>query len=231
MAISFVNALVVRMALMGSNVVILPLMWVMKKVTGRGMSPGQTAMIYHQMGPIGAEIAHLDRSNRSKITFTLAIMACMFTIYYMQTGCYFMWNISVMPSIRAGDISDFYFGLINLVEFIFFIFIRTRISIKYFPKFVTIINIMFLFYLNSYVYGAQWQMFSVMIFTSLFVFCSFIRYFEQPAMTVWNPFSEYTPNMQHPRAGYVLTNNDTSYGTGFAIWTIFMPLRDRQWFN
>ena len=40
MLLSFVNGLIVRIALMCSNVVIFPLLWLMKKIQGQDMSAG-----------------------------------------------------------------------------------------------------------------------------------------------------------------------------------------------
>ena len=48
-----------------------------------------------------------------------------------------------------------YYGYINMVEFLFFIFMRTRISLKYCPKIITIFNLILLMYINAYLYAAQ----------------------------------------------------------------------------
>jgi hypothetical protein len=58
------------------------------------------------------------------------------------------------PTTFARGINDIYFFYVNVMEFLTLIFIRTRSSIKYFSKFITILNIAFLFYINSYFYGA-----------------------------------------------------------------------------
>lgn len=61
MILSFVNGLVVRIALLCSNVVIFPMLWCIKIFSGQQMNPEQQAQIYQQMGVIGAYSAHLDR--------------------------------------------------------------------------------------------------------------------------------------------------------------------------
>jgi hypothetical protein len=56
--ISCVNGIVVRVALICSNVVIVPMLWVMKKCFGVRESERNTQIIYHSMGIIGAQIAN-----------------------------------------------------------------------------------------------------------------------------------------------------------------------------
>lgn len=52
----------------------------------------------------------------------------------------------------SGSFNDAYFFYVNMIEMVSFIFLRTRSSIKYFPKLITIANITFLFYVNSEMY-------------------------------------------------------------------------------
>jgi len=113
-----------------------------------------------------------------------------------------MWSHSIFPSASATGLSDLYFANVNLLEFLTFIFIRTRSSIKYFAKFITILNIAFLFYINSYIYGAQYAMLAVTFWGSFFLFFMFLRYFEQPGVQLWNPFGNNTPSYANPRVGY-----------------------------
>lgn len=82
-------------------------------------------------------------------------MTVLFLTYYVQTCCYYVWLILMFPSTFAGNLNDLYFFYSNLVEFTFFIFIRTRLSLKYYPKVVTLLNLVFLVYINSYLYSAQ----------------------------------------------------------------------------
>lgn len=110
------------------------------------------------------------------------------------------------------------------------LFIRTRTSIKYFPKFITMLNIMFLFYLNSYMYGASFELAYFILAASVFALSYFLLEFEHPAMTEWNPFDANTPRFNVPRMGYQLVLDDTNFGTGFSLWHAFMPLAPRQQF-
>ena len=122
--------------------------------------------------------------------------------YFMQTSCYFFWTQLMFPDQFAIHINDMYFAYSNFLEFFIFIFLRTRSSIKYFSKLVTIINVMFLFYINSYMYGAQVQFFQVVYYLTLALCFAFLEFFEVPAIQEWNPFDENTPRYASPRIGY-----------------------------
>ena len=88
-----------------------------------------------------------------------------------------------------------YFGYINLLEFTCFIFVRTRMSIKYLPKFITVLNVVFMFYINSYMYSASYQYFVFMFAATVYVFCFFLLEYEHKAIHEWNPFDMYTPRL------------------------------------
>jgi hypothetical protein len=231
MTLSFINGLAIRIAILASNVIIFPLMWVIKVVIGQEMTYGQRAQIYHSMGIIGAQSAYLERNGQNKRAFLAALVFTLFIICFMQTSCYYLWTQMMFPYTFPGAINDIYFGYINLVEFVSFIFIRTRMSIKYYPKFITLLNLMFLFYINSYMYAASNQFFAFLFCATLFFTFYFLEAFEYPAMMDWSPFGTYTPRMQSPRIGYQLVLNDTNFGTGFNIWQAFMPLHSRGSFT
>jgi len=67
-------------------------------------------------------------------------------------------------------LDDLYFGYINLMEFTYFLFVRTRSSLKYYPKMVTIMNIAFLIYINSYDYAACMDFLRFVIFFNMTIF-------------------------------------------------------------
>jgi hypothetical protein len=131
----------------------------------------------------------------------------------------------------VGGLNDTYFAYANMLEFLFFIFIRTRLSLKYFAKIATMLNVLFLVYLNSYLYSAQFQMLNFVAASTALTFVTFIKIAEIPAMQTWNPFDENTPNSNHPRIGYTHVINDSNYGTGVLIWQAFQPLQQRESFT
>jgi hypothetical protein len=110
-------------------------------------------MIYQQMGDIGAISAYLDRNGMSKGWLFFALITGMSMYYLMYMSCYTMWTFMAFNTSFAGFLNQAYFFYINTIELMSFLFVRTRSSIKYLPKMITICNVMFLMYVNSYMYG------------------------------------------------------------------------------
>ena len=137
----------------------------------------------------------------------------------------------MFPYTFPNALNDMYFGYINMAEFASLLFVRTRMSIKFTPKMVTMLNLMFLFYLNSYLYAASVQFFYLVLSATVAVFVFFMLEYEYEAINNWNPFDIYTPRYMNPRAAYQLVLDDSSFGTGFYLWHTFMPVRPRETFT
>eukprot|EP00356_Strombidium_inclinatum_P017314 CAMPEP_0170490742 /NCGR_PEP_ID=MMETSP0208-20121228/8827_1 /TAXON_ID=197538 /ORGANISM="Strombidium inclinatum, Strain S3" /LENGTH=98 /DNA_ID=CAMNT_0010766183 /DNA_START=1422 /DNA_END=1715 /DNA_ORIENTATION=+ len=91
----------------------------------------------------------------------------------------------------SESLNDGYFFYVNFMELFSFLFIRTRSSIKYFPKFITIVNLMFLFYVNSYMYPAQLEALYLLQNVSLFFLVFFLTHYEYDAINDWNPYGSW----------------------------------------
>ena len=106
------------------------------------------------MGDVGALSAYLDRNGMSKKLLFLAFISTLVIYYLMYMGCYQIWSLMAFNTSFARSLNDAYFFYMNTIELLSFLFIRTRSSIKYFPKMITMANLMFLMYVNSYMYPA-----------------------------------------------------------------------------
>lgn len=120
--------------------------------------------------------------------------------------------------------ADIYFAYLNLLEFTWFLLARTRLTLKYYPKIATLLNLTFLIYLNTYDYAASVQYLCFIFGLNTLVLVWFIKECEVPGIQKWNPFDDNTPSWQRPRIGYHHVLNDTSYGTGLYLWTALLPL-------
>lgn len=118
----------------------------------------------------------------------------------------------------------------NYTELLFMVFCRTRSSIKYLGKYITILNLIYLFYVNMYIYPAVYEAHSLLSFTTLFLFVWFIKRYEWEAVNEWNQCGSYTPSESNPRCGYhnVLLGPDYNYG--WDLMTMFYPLRFEETF-
>ena len=104
------------------------------------------------MGDIGAISAHYDRHNLNKCPIFMAYLTIMVVYYLMYMACYTLWTQLGFNSTFSGNLNDAYFLYINLTELMSYLFVRTRTSIKYFPKFILLANVTFLMYINSFMY-------------------------------------------------------------------------------
>jgi hypothetical protein len=154
------------------------------------------------MPHIGAQAALHDRRGLSKFGLIGSFIWCLCIFYFMYASCYFLWSSLIFPVIFSSGVNDIYFFYVNILEFMSFFFVRTRSSIKYLPKLITMINISYIFYINSYFYGAQYEALTFIACLSCFIFVLFVKYYEQPAINHWNPFGSFTPSINNPRCGY-----------------------------
>lgn len=138
----------------------------------------------------------------------------------MYASSYFIWTEIVFPPILGRGINDLYFFYVNMLEFASLFFVRTRSTIKYLPKLITCLNIMFIYYVNSYLYAAQFEFLSLIVQASILLFAYFLLYYEIPAIVEWNPFGTYTPSFHNPRCAYHFVPAD-QFLMGFDIFTMF----------
>ncbi|TNV82196.1 hypothetical protein FGO68_gene8871 [Halteria grandinella] len=231
--VSLINALLIRVAIFCSQTLIFPLLWCFQRAqrqSGQIMDSYQIAAIYRASPHIGAQAAYLDRSGRSKASFVLSFFTCLIVFYFMFGACYDLWTQLIFRHILAKGINDIYFFYMNLVEFGVLFHVRTRSTIKYLPKYLIILNLIFIYYVNSYIYSAQYEMYSVLSNLTLALFLFFIKYYEQPSQTEWNPFGTYTPSISNPRTAYSLVSTD-NFMLGFDILSMFQTVRFRHTFN
>lgn len=136
------------------------------------------------MGYTGAHSAFLDRSRKSKLCLIISIIITWYIYYFFYKSSYNFWFYLTysVHSPYSKSLPDTYFLYINIVEFLSFIFVRTRTSIKYLPKFIFGANLVFLMYDNSYMYGCSHEALKVLQTFSFFIFAYFINNFEWAAV-------------------------------------------------
>jgi hypothetical protein len=152
--ISVINGLLIRVAIKCSVLCIFPMLYFYECALRRSISPGHVAQLYRQMGNHGAMAAYLDRNQRSKKGLILSIFTCLITYYAMYMASYSFWDSVAFNTTFTGRINNNYYFYINLLEMTTFLFVRTRSTIKYLSKYITIANLIFLVYVNSHMYAA-----------------------------------------------------------------------------
>lgn len=226
--ISTTNALIVRVAIRCSVIFVFPFIWC-HELFSQDLTEARRfrrrAAIYSSLNLTGAQVAYLERNNLSSafILFSLLIICIFF--YCVHVASYKFWTSLVFSTAFSGSVQDAYYLYANWTELVAFMFIRTRSSLKYAPKFITIMNLSFLFYVNSYMYPAATESLLTLNLLTIVFYLYFIVHYEYRALTEWNPCGSYTPSETNPRCAYhhVLASLDYMYS--FDLFSMFQPLR------
>ena len=141
----------------------------------------------------------------------------------------FLDSLLFVMSFPLGIDLKFYI-LIVVMEVTSFLFIRTRTSLKFFPKMVFIFLFTFCFYIQFNGYAFYNEAFLCLVFACLFFLCLFISFIEIPALS-WNPSYHYTPSIEKPRTLYNPLFSMSWYYDLPHLWTMFYPLHDRSTFT
>ena len=229
--ISLNNAMFIRVSIKCSVLMIFPMIALQNRFSARRVGHIQQRLIYQSMGDVGALSAYLDRNQLGKGMLYFAFLSTLVIYYIMYMACYQFWTLMAFNNNFTKSLNDAYFFYINTIELLSFLFIRTRSSIKYLPKYLTMANITFLMYLNSYMYPSQFEALSLLQNFSLYLFAFFLNHFECEAINQWNPFGHWTPSEQNPRCGYHHMILSSHYSIGFDIFTMTYPLRFREFFS
>ena len=107
----------------------------------------------------------------------------------------------------------------QFLEIFIIVFCRTRITLFYFPKIITVFNLYFIIYYESHFYPfGNEALFLLGNVTALLCFIV-LKYFECPALDL-NPFAPNTPSIDNPRQVYIPVLKSNCM-LGFDIWTQF----------
>lgn len=228
---STINAVFIRISIKCSVLLIFPMIVCQNRFGQNQIGYVQRRIIYQSMGNIGALSAYFDRNRRNKCLIYFAVVTILMVYYLMYLASYSLWTFMAFQGPYSGSLNDSYFFYMNSVELLSFIFIRTRSSIKYLPKYLTIANLIFLMYTNSYMYPCQFEALGVLQNFSYFLFLYFLKNFEYEALENWSPFGFYTPSEHNPRTGYHHVFLGSEYQYGFDIFSMGFPLRFREAFS
>lgn len=177
---SCINALIIRLIIKTSSILVHPLIFIKERCRRANENEGypNRAVYYQSLSQNGAMAAYLDRNESSKCNLILSIALGMTVYYTMWVGSHHLWTVMTFGETFSGMINDRYFFYIAYTELFVFVFCRTRSSIKYLPKYITVLNMIYLFYVNMYIYPAVYEASIVLNYCTLFFFAWFIRRYE-----------------------------------------------------
>jgi len=140
------------------------------------------------------------------------------------------WDFFLFNKPFLKNISGDFYGLIYWAELFSVLFIRTRTSLKYVPRFYMLLLVMFIYYFQHTVLGFYDLGLTLLKLSVYMLFTYFLLTFEVPALE-WNPSAHYTPSLNSPRALYFPIFSLTWNHELPPIWTMFYPLFGRSYFT
>lgn len=180
------------------------------------------SLIYEQFPWIGALGAYLARKGKSDKYVLWAYFGFLCFSYLFYCVAYYLWSEEFSrESPHLSQHNGNYVYNVLFTELSLMIFCRTRITIKYLPKLLTVFNGLYIFYMYSYFFIPLNSALYLLISVSILTLIIFLVLFEQPALS-WDDNDKFKPNNNNPRQGYMLVPL-MNFSFGFDLWTIFYP--------
>lgn len=223
--VSVVCAAMTRIGLMASNVAMLILgntpITAIDKCGHLCLRAGLPSQLLYRLAPwLGIYGAHYSRTGRSQGTYVCAYLLSLIVIIFFYALCYYIWSLSFFTFGAYTRIQlDNYYLYNQFMEIFTILFCRSQATILYLPKVLTLVNVVFIIYCQSFFFPFINEALSVVIALSALSFMLFIKLVECPKLAL-NPFDPLVPSIDHPRQVYIPVLK-TSYGLGFDIWTMF----------
>eukprot|EP00826_Nyctotherus_ovalis_P014892 TRINITY_DN1418_c0_g4_i6.p1 TRINITY_DN1418_c0_g4~~TRINITY_DN1418_c0_g4_i6.p1 ORF type:complete len:370 (-),score=15.87 TRINITY_DN1418_c0_g4_i6:162-1271(-) len=193
---------------------------------GNSSEVGQ-ALVHRAVSWIGVHASNLARTKRTSLYLIVAFFGYLILIYGFYGASFNVWEYFFCdgrPMVRNEG--TLYYPYLELMELLVLVFVRTRISLCYFPKFITLINVLFLYYHFTNFFPFLGLATDVLLFLTMSIFFLFMRFFELPGVG-WNPFSLHASSANNPRQAYSAVFR-SDFSLGFDLRSLFLPPRLRS---
>jgi len=172
----------------------------------------------------------LQQAHKSRLFLLAAQMICLL-LFFSMALIPIMLQQMLFARKNSSIISISFFILVLILDVYSLFFLRTRTSLKFFPIMIFLMIYGFLLYLNcnpySFDFLALCALYSILMFLmSLFVIC-----IEYPACKSWDVLNIHTPKLRVPRMLFNPVFNTTWMHDSPQMWSIFMPLFGRGYFD
>lgn len=187
--------------------------------------------VYRAFPWIGIYLYALLANGQRKQSYMILAFICLIMIFYcLYLSAIYIWSILLFYKSIPKGLDENFYGFIAFLEFSTLLFMRTRSSLKWFPRFSAVFIISFLYYVQYTAYGFYSMALYLLIATNLGMLAYHLILFEMPALN-WNPSYHFTPSLESPRTLFfpafpLSWNQDLPQ-----LWTMFYPLFGRSTFT
>ena len=187
--------------------------------------------LYKAFPWVGIYLYSLNFNNKRAEKFIyMAFFLFLLMFYLIYLGSSAFWSVLLFDKSSPKGIDENLYGFMAIIELSSILFIRTRSSLKYFPKFTMILLFTFLYYCKFSFYGFYFIGFYIIVELIIISFLLNIYYFEMPALH-WNSNLPFTPSLHKPRLLFFPLFSLSSFYDLPSFWSMFYPLHDRSQFN
>ncbi|CAK86075.1 unnamed protein product (macronuclear) [Paramecium tetraurelia] len=224
---SAISSLYIKITIICAPVIIIIMLEVSYLIGNRQIFPIFLARAFPW---IGLYLNILDRTQKSKKQLILAFAFMLFLTYFIYLSSVIIGSYLLFKNQVPFGLEDNFFGLVTVNEFASLLFLRTRSSIYFVPKFTIIFYYLFLWYVRSTSYGFYSLAMQTLSYACLGTFFLFISLYEIPSLG-WNPLSYYTPTIDRPRCYYLPVFSLSWVNDLPQLWSMFYPLHGRRYFQ
>lgn len=187
--------------------------------------------LYRAFPWIGMYLFTLNNNGRFKDRYIImAFFALILIFYCLYLSALVFWDAILFAKAIPKGLDENFYGFITLLEFAVMLFLRTRSTLKYFPRVSIILILCFLYYVQMTPYGFYKLALTILVLLviAFLLFC--LMTFEIPALT-WNPSYHYTPSVDRPRTLFFPMFSLSWYHDLPQLWTMFYPLYGSSHFS
>ncbi|CAD8160337.1 unnamed protein product [Paramecium octaurelia] len=181
---------------------------------------------------VGQYLTILNRNQKLKkelLNAFIYMLILFYLVYFLQFSGYNS-SIQLFAKSYPRGLSENFFSSFLLNEFVSIIFLRTRASLYFVPKYIVLTYLLFIYYFESTLYGYYNLAFQICIFSQFAIISFFVLNFEIAALD-WPTESPYTPTLDRPRVYYCPLFNMNWVNDIPTLWTMFFPLCGRRFFQ
>ena len=154
--ISGVTAALIRILLISGVVLVFPVVLAVLRC-GPGSTRIGTAIIAQAYPWIGFPMEELRSSGRSVWAFVLAHAAHLFVYWTIYSACQSAWSYWFYPKSIPAGLHSALFGIFMVVEYFTMVFVRSKLTIRHFPRIIAAYFVLYQSYFYATLYGFYWQ--------------------------------------------------------------------------
>lgn len=218
--VSLITALTCRFAIIGSSAMLL--LFVSLPCVSR-IHPECSEIALLSFPWIGEPAYALSRSGKSTFKLIISFLQTLFVLYLMYICTSIAWTFFLFENIYPQYIDEKFYNLMSFIEFFALLFVRTKRSVAYYPRFIAGFLISFLLYRYNYFYGFMNLAYNAMSQFCFMMMCLSILKWEYPSFN-------NGPSMESPRLVYQMIFNERRSGLP-EIWSLFYPVEGRGYFT